>query len=142
MTENQYKSHDQNALLAVESKNTDNVPTDNVTNDLDKSRVIDTEVSQSDFDLSRSRVPDTTFFRLVKEFVTKRNAYDKKTYHNELYKLIANSGIGQMGRGLGVKYVRDINLYNLPIPTSELSSPVYAGWITAYIRTAVSELLN
>lgn len=84
----------------------------------------------------------TAFFRLVKELVARRNQYQKKTYYNELFKLVANSGIGQMGRGLAGKSVEDIDLKKRPIPSSELSSPVYAGWVTAYIRTTVSELLN
>lgn len=67
------------------------------------------------------------FFNLVKELVEKRSRYEKGSYHNAFYKLIANSGIGQMGRGLGGKTNLDINGYPIPIPTSELSSPLYAS---------------
>lgn len=67
------------------------------------------------------------FFDLVREWVTSRKKFQKGTYKNEFFKFMANSGIGQMGRGLGGKQVMDINQYRINIPSSELSSPVYAG---------------
>lgn len=78
----------------------------------------------------------------MRELVQKRNNYPKKSYNNELYKLIANSGIGQMGRGLNEKHALDSSLNSILIPGGKLTSPLFAGWVTAYIRTAVSELLN
>lgn len=89
-----------------------------------------------------SRKDLSAFFFKVRDLVQRRNKYTKKSYNNELYKLIANSGIGQMGRGLNEKYSLDVHLNSNPITGGKLTNPLYAGWVTAFIRTTVSELLN
>lgn len=84
----------------------------------------------------------SNFFMLVRSLVVQRNKFEKYTFNNEFYKLLANAGIGQIGRGLGGKTVTDVNLTKVVLPPGVLSNPLYAGWITAYIRTVLSELLN
>jgi len=62
---------------------------------------------------------------------------------NLLYKFLANAGIGQMARGLNRKPRFDSKTNSTKIlPSGELVSPLYAGWITSFIRTTLSELMN
>lgn len=63
----------------------------------------------------------------MRDLVQQRNKYSKKSYNNEFYKLIANSGIGQMGRGLNEKQALDVNLTPVTITGGNLTSPLYAG---------------
>lgn len=122
---NKDESHNHDSLLAVEGvHSTDNVPIDNITLQYLEQQA---QVQEHKSGTETEKNQKTPFFKLVHELVTNRNKFEKKTYNNELYKLIANSGIGQMGRGLGGKSESDINLYKIPIPASDLSSPVYAG---------------
>lgn len=58
-------------------------------------------------------------------------------------KLISNSGIGQMARGLSNKTSFNMNSNTRSItPTGDLTNPLYTGWITSFIRTVLSEILN
>jgi len=83
------------------------------------------------------------FFKTTRKLVEERLKYPKGSYMNQLYKFIANSGIGQMARGLNQKKVFDTETCKTKvIPPGELISPLYAGWITSYIRCTLSEILN
>jgi len=83
------------------------------------------------------------FFKTVKRLVSERNKYEKGSYMNQLYKFLANSGIGQMARGLNRKKAFDTkSLKPEIISPGDLISPLYAGWITSYIRCTLTELLN
>jgi len=85
----------------------------------------------------------TQFYSVVEKVLCERIKYPKGSYMNLLYKFIANAGIGQMARGLNQKTRYDTQTNGQkPIPTGELVSPLYAGWITSYIRTTLSEILN
>jgi len=85
----------------------------------------------------------TQFFNVVEKVLCERIKYPKGTYMNLLYKFIANAGIGQMARGLNQKTRYDLRSNSQKaIPTGELVSPLYAGWITSYIRTTLSEIMN
>lgn len=85
----------------------------------------------------------TRFFETVKYFTDQRKQHSKGTYQNALYKFLANAGIGQMTRGLSNKLTFETATgMNLPIPHGILTNPLYAGWVTALIRTVISELLN
>jgi hypothetical protein len=85
----------------------------------------------------------TNFFKVVKILTNKRLEHPKKTYLNLLYKFIANAGIGQMARGLSQKNAFDTNTNsNQVLKPGELVNPLYAGWITSFIRCTVSELMN
>jgi len=85
----------------------------------------------------------SNFFLVVKELLTERLKYSKGSYMNLLYKFLANAGIGQMARGLNRKPRFDSKTNSTKIlPSGELVSPLYAGWITSFIRTTLSELMN
>lgn len=101
-------------------------------------------VLQSKLRLESEKVDDTTqFYSVVEKVLVERIKHPKGSYMNLLYKFIANAGIGQMARGLNQKTRYDVNSNGQkPIPSGELVSPLYAGWITSYIRTTLSEILN
>jgi len=83
------------------------------------------------------------FFKTTRKLVEERLKYPKGSYMNQLYKFISNAGIGQMARGLNQKKVFDTETCKTKvIPPGELISPLYAGWITSYIRCTLSEILN
>jgi hypothetical protein len=85
----------------------------------------------------------TDFFKLVSFLIEERKKFPSKSYKNLLYKLIANSGIGQMSRGLSRKKSYNPSLRATSvIPSGPLTNPLYASWITAFIRTVISEILN
>jgi len=86
---------------------------------------------------------NTQFFSVVEKVLVERIKHPKGSYMNLLYKFIANAGIGQMARGLNQKTRYDLTSNGQkPIPTGELVSPLFAGWITSFIRTTLSEILN
>jgi len=85
----------------------------------------------------------TNFFKTVKKLVVERNKYEKGSYMNLLYKFLANSGIGQMARGLNRKKAFDTKSLKPEVITAgDLISPLYAGWITSYIRCTLTEIMN
>lgn len=90
-----------------------------------------------------SKTGTRQFFQTTRKLVEERVKYPKGSYMNQLYKFIANSGIGQMARGLSQKKVFDTETCKPKmIPSGELISPIYAGWITSFIRCTLSELMN
>ena len=85
----------------------------------------------------------SNFFLVVQELIRERVKYPKGSYMNLLYKFLANAGIGQMARGLNQKVKFDVRSNSTkPLPSGELVSPLYAGWITSFIRTTLSEIMN
>ena len=85
----------------------------------------------------------TQFYRVVKTLLVERLKYPKGSYMNLLYKFIANAGIGQMARGLNQKKRYDCQSNSTKVmPSGDLVSPLYAGWITGNIRTTLSEIMN
>lgn len=85
----------------------------------------------------------TQFFVVVKSLLDERLKYPKGSYMNLLYKFIANAGIGQMARGLNQKKRYDTQTNSTKVmPSGELVSPLYAGWITGNIRSTLSEIMN
>jgi hypothetical protein len=70
----------------------------------------------------------TDFFGLVKTLVDERSKYPPKSYNNLLFKIIANSGIGQMSRGLSRKKSYNPSLKTTSvIPSGVLTNPLYAS---------------
>ena len=88
-------------------------------------------------------VVNNNFYSIVKELLVERLKYPKGSYMNLLYKFLANAGIGQMARGLNQKVRYDSQTNSTKIlPSGDLISPLYAGWITSFIRTTLSEIMN
>jgi len=83
------------------------------------------------------------FFLLMELFTKERSKHAKKTYNNVLYKFLANSGIGQLARGLARKETFNpaANMSTV-IPSGTLTNPLYAGWVTSFIRCVLSEMIN
>jgi len=103
---------------------------------------IDTKTIPKKSEVS-NRKHGSQFFKTTRKLVEERLKYPKGSYMNQLYKFISNAGIGQMARGLNQKKVFDTETCKTKvIPPGELISPIYAGWITSYIRCTLSEILN
>jgi len=102
------------------------------------------QLSKSGIDSSMKQEESTTqFFAVVKSLLDERLKYPKGSYMNLLYKFIANAGIGQMARGLNQKKRYDTQTNSTKVmPSGELVSPLYAGWITGNIRSTLSEIMN
>lgn len=78
--------------------------------------------------LPNDKFAPTDFFELVNDLLSKRRSHKPKTYLNLLYKLFANSAIGQMSRGLARKNsFNPIVGTNTVIPIGRLTNPLYAG---------------
>jgi hypothetical protein len=68
------------------------------------------------------------FFNLMKRWTEKRKLYPRNSYHNLFYKFLANSGIGQLARGLSRKPAFDPGTNSTqPIPASQITNPLYGG---------------
>lgn len=68
------------------------------------------------------------FFEVVQKLTLERVKYPKGTYQNQLYKFLANAGIGQMARGLNQKNIFDAETKSTrTLPSGDLISPLYAG---------------
>lgn len=75
--------------------------------------------------------------------ITERQKHAKGTLQNLFYKFLGNSGIGQMSRGLSQKKAYDhISNSTVVIAGGLLTNPIVAGWVTAFIRTVISEIMN
>jgi len=123
-----YEELDYVQLQAVEGTQIDHVPYENM--------LKQTYKKFENFEI-------TDFYKLVKSLIDERKKYPSKSYNNLLYKLIANSGIGQMSRGLSRKKSYNPLLKTTTIiPSGSLTNPLFASWITSYIRTVLSEILN
>jgi len=71
---------------------------------------------------------ESFFFYVVQQLILERQKYPKGSYNNQLYKFIANAGIGQMARGLNQKTSFDTSTKTTRvIPPGQLISPLYAG---------------
>jgi len=86
---------------------------------------------------------ETQFFGVVQAVLKERLKYPKGSYMNLLYKFIANAGIGQMARGLNQKPRYDSQTNSTRVqPAGTLINPLFAGWITSFVRTTLSEIIN
>jgi hypothetical protein len=83
------------------------------------------------------------FDTIIKEIQSKRREYAKGTISNLMYKEIGNSIYGTLVRGINDKRTFDNKTGEMVrIPSSELSNPILASWVTAYIRSIVGECLQ
>lgn len=98
------------------------------------------EVQESDIKNDKN---ESDFFKVVKLLVSERLKHKKGTFGNGLYKFIANAMIGQMARGISNKMALNTELgINQPVPAGKLTNPLYAAWVTAFVRSTVTELMN
>ena len=80
---------------------------------------------------------------VIKYLHEERSKCPKKTIGNELFKLIGNTGYGLIVKGIGNKLKFDTAFGTVQrMGVSELSNPVLASYITAFVRSLVSEMLN
>ena len=85
----------------------------------------------------------SAFHTVIKELTMRRKEYPKGSYENQLYKFLANSGIGQMARGLNQKKVFDASTRSAKkVESGVLVNPLYGGWITSFIRCVLAEIMN
>ena len=83
------------------------------------------------------------FKELIVKIQEKRLEHPKGTIHNMLYKEIGNSIYGNVVRGMSDKRKFDIKSgKNLRLDASDLSNPIIASWITAFIRSVIGECLH
>jgi len=70
----------------------------------------------------------SAFHSVIKELTMRRKEYPKGSYENQLYKFLANSGIGQMARGLNQKKVFDASTRSVKkVESVVLVNPLYGG---------------
>lgn len=70
----------------------------------------------------------SAFHSVIKELTMRRKEYPKGSYENQLYKFLANSGIGQMARGLNQKKVFDASTRSVKkVESGVLVNPLYGG---------------
>lgn len=83
------------------------------------------------------------FASCIKEIQSLRNQYEKGTIGNLIYKEIGNSLYGLTVRGLNDKRKFDIKSQEMKrMVGNDLSNPLIASWITAFIRSVIGELLH
>lgn len=83
------------------------------------------------------------FASCIKEIQRLRSLYEKGTIGNLIYKEIGNSVYGLTVRGLNDKTKYDIRSQGMKrMVGNELSNPLIASWITAFIRSVIGELLH
>lgn len=88
-------------------------------------------------------ISKTRFYNIVDKLVKSRKEHPKKSYENLYFKFLSNSGIGSMARGLSGKTTYNPSIKDqTSIPTGPLTNPLYSGWVTAFVRTTLSEILN
>lgn len=83
------------------------------------------------------------FRECVKDLQALRRKYPKTHVYNQMYKSIANSLYGLTTKGLSNKMKYDFRTKtSFRMRGNELSNPLIASWITAYIRSVLGELLH
>ena len=80
---------------------------------------------------------------IVKELQRKRRKHPKKSFLNLLFKLIGNSGYGQISMGISDKKAFDVktNTY-ISIKGGLLANPILASYITGFNRALIGECMN
>lgn len=83
------------------------------------------------------------FAHIMKTIQAERRKYPKKTFMNELMKLIGNSGYGIVCKGFSNKTKFDISTQSsIKLKGNDLTNPVLGSWITAFVRSVIGELLH
>lgn len=83
------------------------------------------------------------FFNVIQELQRLRALYPKASIWNLLYKELANSIYGLIVKGISNKRKFDTMLNRtVRMEGNDLSNPILASWITAFIRSVIGELLH
>jgi hypothetical protein len=93
------------------------------------------------------RVPVEKDVRIFSDFIndciTRRKAFDKRTFGDLFWKEVGNSTYGKTAQGLRKKRVYDLRADDMvELPESELTQPFFAAFITSYTRAVLGEVLN
>ena len=121
--ETQLEKHIRNQLNVIE-KDVNN----NNNNSSNNNNINVNSLSVKDGNENEDEYLNSNFYSIVKELMLERLKYPKGSYMNLLYKFLANSGIGQMARGLNQKVRYDSQTNSTKIlPSGDLVSPLYAG---------------
>jgi hypothetical protein len=92
---------------------------------------------------SSLRFTSLPFKGIISELQSLRRKHPKKSLMNLLFKEVGNSIYGLIVRGINNKMKYDIKLKStVRMGSSDLSNPILASWITAFIRSILGELLH
>ncbi|RWB20405.1 MAG: hypothetical protein EOQ40_15170 [Mesorhizobium sp.] len=88
--------------------------------------------------------PDVGIFSdFINDCITRRKAFDKRTFGDLFWKEVGNSTYGKTAQGLRKKRVYDLRADDMvELPESELTQPFFAAFITSYTRAVLGEVLN
>lgn len=94
-------------------------------------------------ELLDSKLKNQPFYDVIKDLQSKRKMYPKGTINNLLYKELGNSIYGLVVKGISNKKKFDVRLgRTVRMEGNDLSNPILASWITAFIRSVIGELLH
>jgi len=83
------------------------------------------------------------FFDVVKELKFRRSLHKKKTFGNLLEKEKVNSIYGLTVKGINNKKLFDIRLGStVRMEPNDISNPIIASWITAFVRSVLGECMH
>lgn len=89
------------------------------------------------------QTPITPFKEIIQSLQAKRREYPKGHVLNSLYKELTNSIYGNVVRGMSNKLSFDTKTgKTVRMNATELSNPILASWITAFIRSLIGECLH
>lgn len=83
------------------------------------------------------------FQNTIKELQASRRQYPKGTVNNLIYKDLGNSLYGLVSKGISNKKKYDVKTGDTKrVSSNDLSNPIMASWITAFVRSVIGELLH
>lgn len=83
------------------------------------------------------------FYEIINKIQEKRREHPKGHILNLLYKEMGNSIYGNVVRGISNKKRFDTKAGKMVrMGASEISNPIFASWITAFIRSVIGECLH
>jgi len=83
------------------------------------------------------------FKEIIKDLQAERRRHPKDSLPNKLNKELGNSIYGLLVRGINDKRKYDIRLgETVRMEGNQLSNPILASWITAFIRSVIGECLH
>jgi hypothetical protein len=102
--------------------------------------------TKSQFDPKTEKYVDVEmkpFHGIIKDIQAKRREYSKGTIDNLFYKEMGNSIYGNVVRGMSNKKSYDsLTGKTFRVTATDLSNPILASWITAFIRSVIGECLH